>query len=251
MQKIKGILKNDKQNFVLQKGVLQIYVLQKYIDTNIGKIEGSTVSTLGLLPYRWYESLKDVDAGKAPAVSGTISIPSYIKFYPQDVDSDRDVLIYPESYVKPYCILTFGDGYKCFQSEIIQDLDNVTLYEETFLDGRMDDNIPYNMLTPSWIMNMTMNDISLHVPVTVLSTITAQLCRDPKNMDKRWCEVIANQRTPKMIGYRFANIREMSASSVFGGLSFEDFNYMVDIALSMSKEDREQKKSPIEDILKL
>jgi hypothetical protein len=250
MQKISEILENDKQNFVLKKGILRTYVLQKYIDTNIGKIEGSTVSTLGLLPYRWYENIKAADEDK-PSASGTLCIPSYIKFYPQDVDSDKDVLIYPESYVKPYCILTFGDGYKCFQSEIIQDLDNVTLYEETFLDGRMDDNIPYDLLTPSWIKNMTMNDISLHVPVTTLSTITAQLCRDPKNMDKRWSEVIATQKNPKMIGYRFANIREMSASSVFGGLSFEDFNYTVDIALSMSKENREQKISPIEDILKL
>lgn len=244
------ILKKEKQNFVLTKGVLKLYVLQRYIDANIGKIEGSTVSTLGLLPYRWYDSVKSADADK-PSAKGTLGIPSYIKFYPQDVDSDRDILIYPESYVKPYCILTFGDGYKCFQQEIIRDLDNVTLYEETFLDGRLDDNIPYDKLTPSWIQNMLMNDISLHVPVTTLSTITAQLCRDPKNMERRWCEVIARQKTPKMIGYRFASIREMSASSVFGGLSFEDFNYTSDIALSMTKEQREQKISPIEDILKL
>ena len=250
MGKLSGVLQKDKQNFVLSKGVLKAYVLQKYIDTNIGKIEGSTVSTLGLLPFRWYPDLKAADADR-PAVTGTLDVPSYIKFYPQDVDSDKEILIYPESYLKPYCVLTFADGYKCFQNEIIQDLDNVTLYEETFLDGRLDDNIPYDMLTPSWIKNMTMNDISLHVPVTTLSTITAQLCRDPKNMERRWCEVIAKQKKPAMIGYRFANIREMSASSVFGGLSFEDFNYTVDIALSMTKEEREQKISPIEDILKL
>ena len=250
MKTLPNILKVDKQNFVLTKGVLKIYVLQKYLDTNIGKIEGSTLSTLGQLPYRWYEDYKSAEADK-PAVKGTLDIPSYIKFYPQDVDSDKDIQIYPESYVKPYCIATFADGYKCFQSEIIQDLDSVTLYEETFLDGRMDDNIPYNMLTKSWIKNMIMNDISLHVPVTTLSTITAQLCRDPKDMSRRWCEVITKQKNPAMIGYRFANIREMSGSSVFGGLSFEDFNYMVDIALSMSKEDKEQKISPIADILKL
>lgn len=250
MAKLANVLKKDKQNFILTKGVLKVYILQKYIDTNIGKIEGSTVSTLGLLPFRWYSDLKTAGADK-PSITGTLDIPSYIKFFPQDVDSDKDTLIYPESYMKPYCILTFADGYKCFPNEIIRDLDSVTLYEETFLDGRLDDNIPYNMLTPSWIKNMIMNDISLHVPVTPLSTITAQLCRDPKNMSRRWSEVIAKQKKPQMIGYRFASIREMSASSVFGGLSFEDFNYTVDIALSMTKEEREQKISPIEDILKL
>ena len=250
MENLSKVLKKDKQNFMLTKGVLKVYVLQKYIDTNIGKIEGSTVGCLGLLPYRWYESVKDADADRA-ARKGTLRIPTYINFYPQDVDSDKNILIYPESYLKPYCVLTFADGYRCFQNEIIRDLDSVTLYEETYLDGRLDDNIPYDILTPSWIQNMVMNDISLHVPVTTLSTITASLCRDPKNMDVRWCEVIAKMKKPAMIGYRFANIREMSASSVFGGLSFEDFNYTVDIALSMTKEKREQKISPIEDILKL
>ena len=45
MGKLAGVLTKDKQNFILSKGVLKVYVLQKYIDTNNGKIEGSTVST--------------------------------------------------------------------------------------------------------------------------------------------------------------------------------------------------------------
>ena len=65
----------------------------------------------------------------------------------------------------------------------------------------------YQCISVRHIPLMTMNDISLHVPVTTLSTITAQLCRDPKNMERRWCEVIAKQKKPQMIGYRFANIR--------------------------------------------
>ena len=98
---------------------------------------------------------------------------------------------------------------------------------------------------------MIMNDISLNVPVTTLSTITKELCRDPKNMSTRWADVIAKQKTPSMIGYVFGNIQELSASSVFGGISFENFNQMVDIGLSMTKEDKQQIISPIEDILKL
>ena len=98
---------------------------------------------------------------------------------------------------------------------------------------------------------MIMNDVSLHVPVTTLSTIVMQMCRDPKNPNKTFAQYIAKQKNPSMIGYRFANIRELSASSVFGGLSFEDFNYMADLGLSTTKEEKDQKISPIEDILKL
>lgn len=250
MNKLSNILKLDNQDFILTQGVLRAYVLQKYIDTNISKIEGSTVGSLGLLPYRWYSSIKDADNDK-PAITGTLNIPSYINFYPQDVDSDKPMTIYKESYEKPYCVLTFHEGYKCFQAEIIRELENVTLFEEVLLAGRLDDNIPYDMLTSSWIMNMLMNDISLNVPVTTLSTIVMQMCRDPKNMDRTFAQYIATQKNPSMIGYRFANVRELSASSVFGGLSFEDFNYMADLGLSMTKEDKEQKVSPIEDILKL
>lgn len=250
MSKLTGVLSLDKQDYVLNKGVLKLYVLQKYIDTNISKIEGAIVGSLGLLPFRWYASLKDAENEK-PSITGTMNIPSYINFYPQDVDSDKVISIYKESYDKPYCILTFGDGYKCFQGEIIQQLSNVTLFEEVLLAGRLDDNIPYNLITPAWIQNMVMNDISLNVPAATLSTIVMQMCRDPKNTKRTFAQSIANQKNPSMVGYRFANVRELSASSVFGGLSFEDFNYMADLGLSMSKEEREQTLSPVEDIIKV
>lgn len=250
MGKLTGVLSKNKHDYVLKKGVLRLYVLQKYVDVNIARIEGSTVGSLGLLPFRWYTNENDAEKDK-PSIIGTLNIPSYIKFYPQDVESDVNMKIYENSYEKPYCVLTFLPGYKCFQAEIIKELENVTLFEEVILGGRLDDNIPYNMLTEAWILNMTMNDISLHVPVTTLSTIIMQMCRDAKNPDKTFAESIAKQKNPSMIGYRFANVRELSASSVFGGLSFEDFNYMADLGLSMTKEEKEQKISPIEDILKL
>lgn len=244
------VLSLNNQDFKLDKGVLKTYILQKYIDTSLGKIEGPTVWSLGLVPFRWYSDMKSADADK-PTITGTVNIPSYIKFYPQDVESDNLMKVYDQSYEKPYTVLTFGDGYNCFQAEIIRDLDNVTLFEDMILNARLDDNIPYDMLTPSWIMNMIMNDVSLHVPVTTLSTIVNAICRDANNMDVRFSEVLAKQKNPSMIGYRFANIQELSAASVFGGLSFEDFNYMADLGLNMTKEEREQKISPVEDILKL
>lgn len=250
MSALKNVLKLKGHDFVLTKGVLNIYIAQKYVDTNISRIEGPVVGSLALVPFRWYESNKAFEADK-PSITGTLDIPSYIKFYPQDVESDKNVKIYKESYEKPYTVATFVDGYKAFQGEIIQDLDNVTLFEETMLAGRLDDNIPYDMLTPSWIKNMIMNDISLNVPVTTLSTIVMKMCRNPRNPKETFAQYIAKQKNPSMIGYRFANVRELSAESVFGGLSFEDFNYMADLGLSMTKEEREQKLSPIEDILKL
>lgn len=250
MASLKDSLKLKGHDFVLTNGILKVYILQKYIDTNTAIIEGQTVGSLGLVPYKWYESNNALKSDK-PTISGTLDVPSYINFYPQDIDSDTMVKIYDESYNKPYTVLTFTDGYKCFQAEIIKDLSNVILFENMILSGRLDDNIPYNLLTPAWIKNMLMNNVSLNVPVTTLSTIIMQMCRSPKDPNKTFAQYIANQKNPSMIGYRFANVRELSASSVFGGISFEDFNYMADLALSVSKEDREQSISPVEDILKL
>lgn len=250
MANLKNMLKMEGHNFKLTNGILKVYISQKYIDTNIAKIEGPTVGSLGLVPYRWYDSIKSMEADK-PSVSGTLNIPTYIDFYPQDVDTDIAMKIYDRSREKPYTVLTFADGYKCFQAEIIRDLDNVSLFVETILSGRLDDNIPYDMITPSWMKNMLMNDVSLQVPVTTLSTIVMQMCRDPNNPSQTFAQYIAKMKNPPMIGYRFTNIRELSASSVFGGISFEDFNYMVDLGLSTTKEEKAQKKSPIEDILKL
>lgn len=195
--------------------------------------------------------MKDEELDK-PSIVGTLDIPSVIKFYPQDIYTGKEVQLYPESYVKPYTVLTLADGYKCFQANIVKSLSNVTLFfEDLFLTGRLDDNIPYNMLATSCIKNMEMNDVSLHVPATPICIIVNRMCRDAKDMSKTFAETIAHMKNPPMIGYRFISIREMSASSVFGGLSFEDFNYMADLGITMTAENKKQQISPLEDIIKL
>lgn len=254
------LLKLKGQDFVLTKGVLKVYILQKYIDSGdsaekkssvISKIEGNVVISLGLLPFRWYASIKDAEAEK-PSIVGTLDIPSSVHFYPEDIDTGKDILIYPESYIKPYTILTFYESHKCFQANIVKSLSNVTLFfEDLFLTGRLDDNIPYNMLATSCLRNMEMNNVSLHVPITPICIIVNRMCRSAKDMSKTFAESIAHMKNPPMIGYRFMNVREMSASSVFGGLSFEDFNYMVDLGISMTAEDKKQHLSPLEDLVKL
>lgn len=250
MASLTNILKEEGHDFKLTRGILKVYISQKYVDTNIARVEGAKVGSLGLVPYRWYETIKTMESDK-PSKTGTLNIPSFIDFYPQDIDMGTTVKIYDKSYEKSYCVLTLVDGYKCFQSEIIRNLDNVSLFVETILSGRLDDNIPYDMITTAWLKNMSMNDYSLKVPIATLSTIVMQMCRNPNNLNQTFAEYIAKQKNPSMIGYRFTNIRELSASSVFGGVSFEDFNYMVDLGVNMTKEEKEQKISPIEDILKL
>mgnify|MGYP003339083549 CR=1 FL=1 len=47
---------------------------------------------------------------------------------------DAAIKIYDQSYEKLYSVLTFGDGYKCFQGEIIRDLSNVTLLTKRSFD---------------------------------------------------------------------------------------------------------------------
>lgn len=248
------------QDYFLTKGIMKVYILQKYIDSSasvekkasiISKIEGNVVSSLGLLPFRWYATIKDADADK-PSLIGTLNIPSLINFYPQDVDTDKSMLIYKESYLKDYTIMTLADGYKCFQGNIVKKLTNVTLFfEDLFLNGRLDDNIPYNLLTPACIRNMELNDVSLQMPAFPFGTIVNRMCRNPNNLKETFAKYIARQKNPSMIGYRFVNVREMSASSVFGGISFEDFNYMVDLGLTSTAENRKQSISPLEDIIKL
>ena len=236
---------NSNDMVVLNEGRLELFVYQKYIGTKAGIISGNTINAFGLLPYRWYKKINDT----TPAEVGTLNIPTMVEFHPTVLDMDKTVKIYPESEEKKYTVLTFDKDTEMWSRLGIQSLMNVQIFMDNILSGRFDNNIPYDMILPAWIENTKLNNVSLNVPVTTMDMVVAMMCRDKKT-GKKFSEVVGKDPNHSMIGYTFVNIREASASSVFGALSFEDQNAMLDTSINMTLLNKEQRISPIEKILK-
>ena len=239
-------LKINRDNMIeLEQGKLELFVDEKYMDSPMGMLSGTHIDAFGLLPYRWYK--KETD--KTPSAIGTLNNPTVIKFQPVTIESNQTIQVYKKSEEKKYTVLTFEAGVGMWPVFTVQALSNVELFVNAIMSGKLDNNIPYTMIVPAWLKNQTMNGMSLGVPVVILELIVRVMCRDAKT-GKSFAESLANDPKHSLIGYTFLNYRRAAASSVFGGISFEDQNAMLDIAINMTKNGIEQKMSPLEKILK-
>lgn len=238
-----------KDNIIyLDEGRLEIFTPQKYMGRyNI--ILGSSMQTFGLVVYKFYKNVSD----KKPTEVGVLDCPSVITLYPIDIKHKVMDTIWDGKYSdlneNEYTMLTFEAGSKLTDQFIVQSLDNVVIMTNLVLNGDLDNNIPYQYLTPAWIKNMSINNKSLRVPATTLNMVISELCRSKHNQDIKFASVIGkNPKTPPT-SYIFTNIRNVcAANSVFSALTFEDMNAMLDASLNATSTGREQKISPMEQI---
>lgn len=243
-------LKCDNGIVSLQEGKLELFTPQKYIDQKICNIKGLEVSTLGLLPYKYYDKVTDTK----PSHIGVFNEPTIVTFFPVDISQNETVSIwdgvYSYSNTHEYTKLTFEAGYRLYDSYFIKSLNNVSIYTDILFGGKLDNNIPYQYLAPAFFRNTTINGVDLSIPCTVVQLIIQELCRSITNKSKRFAEVIGKDPKVSPVAYTFANIREICASnSVFSALSFEDMNAMLDASLNMTADDKVQQISPLEKIL--
>lgn len=239
------IFPNKNNMMQLDQGKLELFVYEKYIGGGMGVISGDTIETFGLLPYRYYKKISDTK----PSEVGTLDLPSMIKFYPTTAEYDKTVKVYPVSEEKKYTIMTFEAGSDMWPQYNLQALMNAQIYLTALLSGKLDNNIPYPMLLPSWIKNQRINKFPLSIPVSVMGMIIHTMCIDKKS-GRPFGEILGKDPKHSLIGYDFLNVRKASRTSVFGGLSFEDQNASLDAAISMTNQNKEQKISPLEKMIK-
>ena len=234
----------------LEQGRMELYTPYEYGE-RVNSIDGDLFTVMGFLPYKYYAKATD----KTPTKVGILNNPSMINTYPVDISRKVTDNIwgnkYKHSNENEYTVLHFEEGHRFMEKNIIMKLDNVTIFMDLLLAGKIDNNIPYTYLSQAWIKNMLMNDHDLQVPATTIDLVLYELCRYAGDKSKPFGMVYGKDPTIPPIAYTFATIREVcAANSVFTGLAFEDMNSMLDASLNMTKSEREQKISPIEQTIK-
>lgn len=240
----------SKDNIIyLKEGRLEIYLPQSYIEKGFCSINGTTVESLGVGCYKYYNKITDTKPSKV----GTLNAPTLTIFYPRDIDPSVETTIYDNGPVGEYLILHFHAGDKVLNQVCIKKLDNVVNFTNLLLGGKLDNNIPYDLITRYWISNMSINDVNFNVPAVTLDVVVSELCRNPKNTQQPFRMVIG--KDPKgvsPVAYKRSNTRDNCASnSVFSAIMFEDMNRMLDASICMTVHDKKQNISPIEKIIKM
>lgn len=241
---------SDKNNiFYLDEGRLEIYTPSNY--DSINHNEGDAFKVFGLCPYKFYTNPKDTKPSKV----GIINEPSMMTVYPVDMELKVEDDIWGKKFsytnTNEYTVLHFASGRKLMDKNMIQNLDNVNLFMDLLLGAKLDNNIPYPYLSQAWMKNMAMNGQDLGAPITIIDLIIYELCRSITNKDKPFGAVYGKDPSVSPVAYRFANVREVCATnSVFTALAFEDMNSMLDSSLNMTQKEKDQKISPLEQIIK-
>lgn len=235
----------------LDSGKLEIYTPQVYVGS-IASINGDTAATLGAAVYKYYTDPKD----KKPSKVGVLNIPSIITFYPTYLESNvKDTIwdgIYDDLNENEYTVLSFEAGSKIMNQYSIKHLNNVVSFFDLLIERKIDNNIPYNMLSKIFMKNCTMNGVDLGCPISIIDLIIYKLCRSKKDINKPFAHVIGKDPKVSQVAYQFVNIRDIcSTDSVFAALAFEDMNSMLDSSLNMTLREQEQNVSPIEQIIKM
>lgn len=235
----------------LDEGKLEVYTPQAYIGS-VASINGDTASTLGSAVYKFYKDPKD----KKPTKVGVMNIPSIITFYPTYIESNvKDTIwdgVYNDLNENEYTVLAFEPGSKLMNQYSIKHLNNVVSFFDLLIERKIDNNIPYNMLSKIFMKNCTMNGVNLGCPISIIDLIIYKLCRSKKDVNKPFAHVIGKDPKVSQVAYQFVNIRDIcSADSVFAALAFEDMNSMLDSSLNMTLKEQEQNVSPIEQIIKM
>lgn len=232
---------------IVSEGAVKLYIMKNWVGGKAARIIGRRVNALGLLPMKLFKD----NTFEKEVETKTLVVPSMIDFIPADI-MDEKIKIYQTSDQKDYTAMYFETGDKICDLIGPKKLDNVTLFTDMLLNGQLDNNVPFKLLTPSWVRNMVMNDVSLHVPITNIDYIVAGLCRYKHDRKVMFSKVLAKKPDTPPTDYVFESIRGICASnSVFSALAFEDMNFMLDSALNMVMSEREQKVSPLEPIIKL
>jgi hypothetical protein len=117
---------------------------------------------------------------------------------------------------------------------------------------KVDNNIPYPLLSKIFTKNSTDNGVDLGVPIQIIDLIIYKVCRDKKDVSRPFGQIIGKNPKVSPIAYQFANMRDIcGADSVFAALTFEDMNTMLDSSLNMTMNGDSQNLSPTEQIIKM
>jgi hypothetical protein len=235
----------------LDEGKMEIFTPQDYIGT-ISHINGDILKTFGAAVYKFYKDPKD----KKPTKVGTLMLPSFLNFYPTYIDQNvNDTIwdgIYTDLNENTYCKLSFEKGSRVVQRFSIQHLDNVVTFLDLLMARKVDNNIPYPLLSKIFTKNSTDNGVDLGVPIQIIDLIIYKVCRDKKDVSRPFGQIIGKNPKVSPIAYQFANMRDIcGADSVFAALTFEDMNTMLDSSLNMTMNGDSQNLSPTEQIIKM
>lgn len=206
----------------------------------IAEVYGSYVTTIGLLNWAIIDSTGKISKAKA------FNFPTMFMCKPYEME---DLKEYSIDGTEPadYVMLKFKKGDEVVSSvRVPQLIDNVEIFfKMATMTAKIPNTIPYQKIWELFVESADLNGFSYGLNIQLICLLISYLCRDPKDVYKRFAETDMKDMTD----YKMIDIRQIPKfMSPYQALVSENWDEAVQSAILM-KDKENTMESPLEKIV--
>lgn len=148
-----------------------------------------------------------------------------------------------------YYVFKYYFGDMMMDAEVQKDHSNCTKFLFMIMSGKIPETIPYDQFIKIWETNFAINGIDPGVPSLTLQLIWAEMCKNPSDLTYPFRKIVGRGGA-NILDYVQVNMdTTTSGSSVFSSIAFQKVTEKLATSMNMTKEGKEQRKSPVERVL--
>jgi hypothetical protein len=196
--------------------------------------EASNIQTLGVMPVKFY------DKNDKETCSTLMTVPALLSFN-----------LYAEVQEEPEnLIITYEPNSAITKLAIRQTIVNVEYFiNQIFLFSKVA-QIPYNLIVQMMFNCLKMNKINLDSPSIIYEMLVRRTCRTEDH--DTFAKIYGKNPSVDPLSYKKDNFRSLVQTSNFlSGLLFQDVSNSVKKGLCSTLNNRKQRETPLETIIKI
>ena len=230
-----------KDGFLFNKEKIRLFIPRikdetEGDDVNLVGFERETtyIAGLGVVPIKFY------DKNDKPTASSLLTVPSILTFnlYAEPQEDEDNIII------------TYEPNSAITRLAIRQDVANVEFFiNQIFLYSKVA-QIPYPLIPQMVFKCLSMNSVNLNTPSFIYELLTRRVCRT-EDFDT-FAKIYGKNPSVDPLSYKKDNFRSLVQTSNFlSGLLFQDVSNSVKKGLCSTLNNRKQRETPLEEIVKV
>lgn len=225
---------------IRSKYVTEIYIPDEYLDKSKTVENGTTYTTLGILPY------SVIIDGKV-VFSDTLKIPQIISINVTEKRRDSIRLSkYTESPTSVTVIL-YQPGEPITSEYTEASASLAAIIMDLLLGGNIPSTIPYWDINDIFQNAFKLNKVNIPIPSFIVEDMIATLYRSPKNPENKFAKDVGRNPTINPLNYTAMSYRDVTRYiSTFAGMTSEVMGQALLYGIKRTKEGKTEPESPIE-----
>ena len=239
--------KRIEDNIVFIGQYMEIYVPYYYfMNDKLAEQIGDNFKIFGLANM---QTFNDAD-GKSPNPMRLLNIPVKIMTFPSGYEVRKMDLHSSEGPEAVTVLKYYTNDILCGAY-----LPKVTSTFKDFLalltGGKVPPFTPYNEIMDIWKKNMDIAGINFDLSDTTYEIVISEIYRSKSNPQKKFSYVMGKDPKHSNVDYVTFSPRELTKSnSTFTGITFEDMDQMLTAGINRTVQNKPEKVSPMEEIIK-